>query len=303
MALARTLTKEESALGHRHEGRAHELADAMPRLVAAARRAAQTVVHGLHGRRRAGTGENFWQFRRYMPGEAAARIDWRRSARDDHLYVREREWESAHTIWLWIDRSASMAYRSRLAEDSKVERAVILGLALAEVLVRGGERVGLIGLGRPTSRRDVVERLAQELISAPAPDDELPPAVEIPALSEAVLIGDFLGPADDFARAVGRIAGRGARGHVLAIADPVEETFPFTGRTELVDPEGALSFTLGRTQDMRADYIERLEAHRAALGEAVRPLDWSLALHRTDRPATEALLALFSRLSVRQAGQ
>jgi uncharacterized protein (DUF58 family) len=302
MALARTLTAEEAAIGHRHEGRAHSLAAAMPRLVVAARRAAQTVVQGLHGRRRAGTGENFWQFRRYTPGEAAASVDWRRSARDDNLYVREQEWESAHTVWLWIDRSASMNFRSRLAEDAKIERAVVLGLALAEILVRGGERVGLLGLGRPTSRRDVVERLAQSLIAAPAEGADAPPDSEIPALSEAVLIGDFLGPVDGFARALGRISGRGGRGHVLAVADPVEETFPFTGRTELIDPEGETRFTLGRSQDLRADYIARLDAHREALRAAVRPLDWSLAVHRTDRPASEALLALFSRLALRGAG-
>lgn len=302
MALARTLAPEEAAVGHRHEGRAHDLAAAMPRLVVAARRAAATVVHGLHGRRRAGTGENFWQFRRYMPGEAAAAIDWRRSARDDHLYVREQEWESAHTVWLWIDRSASMAFRSRLADDAKIERAVIIGLALAEVLVQGGERVGLLGLGRPTSRRDVVERLAQTLIAAPPPRDEPVPDVEIATLSEAVLIGDFLDPPEDFARSLGRISGRGARGHVLAISDPVEETFPFTGRTELVDPEADTRFTLGRSQDLRADYLERLETHREALRAAVRPLDWSFALHRTDRSASDALLSVFARLSGRGAG-
>src|SRR2546426_695698 len=77
-----------------------------------ARRVAATVIHGLHGRRRAGTGENFWQFRRFVSGEPANRVDWRRSARDDHLYVREREWEAAHTVWIWPDRSPSMVFAS-----------------------------------------------------------------------------------------------------------------------------------------------------------------------------------------------
>ena len=88
---------------------------AMPRLVLEARRVSSLLAHGLHGRRRAGPGESFWQFRPFVTGEAAARIDWRRSARDDRLYVREREWEAAHTIWLWIDRSASMGFASDLA--------------------------------------------------------------------------------------------------------------------------------------------------------------------------------------------
>src|SRR6476469_4115082 len=116
---------------------ARKLADAMPRLILEARRVAATIIHGLHGRRRAGPGENFWQYRRFMSGEPAARVDWRRSARDDHLYVREHEWEAAHTVWLWPDRSPSMAFASRNTRDSKLERALIVALALAELLVEG----------------------------------------------------------------------------------------------------------------------------------------------------------------------
>ncbi|MGB8041990.1 MAG: DUF58 domain-containing protein, partial [Pseudolabrys sp.] len=119
---------------------ARKLADAMPRLILEARRVASTVIHGLHGRRRAGPGENFWQYRRFMSGEPAQNVDWRRSARDDHLYVREREWEASHTVWIWPDRSPSMTFASALSSDSKLERALVIAFALAEVLVQGGER-------------------------------------------------------------------------------------------------------------------------------------------------------------------
>jgi len=58
------------------------------------------------------------------------RIDWRRSAKDERLYVREREWEAAHTVYLWIDRSASMWFTSGLALQSKIDRALVLALRL-----------------------------------------------------------------------------------------------------------------------------------------------------------------------------
>src|SRR6266705_5984349 len=122
----------------RAAGAARSLAASMPRLILEARRVAATVIHGLHGRRRAGTGENFWQFRRFMSGEPAARVDWRRSARDDHLYVREREWEAAHTVWIWPDRSPSMAFASALVRDTKLDRTLVVTFALAHVLVEGG---------------------------------------------------------------------------------------------------------------------------------------------------------------------
>src|SRR5436853_3407320 len=145
-------------------GAGRTLAATMPRLILEARRVAATVIHGLHGRRRAGSGENFWQYRRFISGEPASRVDWRRSARDDHLYVREREWEAAHTVWIWPDRSPSMAFTSPLATDSKLERTLVVAFALAHVLVDGGERVGIPSLLRPTASRDVIERMAQAIV-------------------------------------------------------------------------------------------------------------------------------------------
>lgn len=298
MAIDGTTDTNIFAPAPRHSAAALGLAAAMPRLVVAARRAAASVVHGLHGRRRAGSGENFWQYRRYAQGEAAQRIDWRRSAIGDHLYVREQEWESAHTIWLWIDRSRSMAFRSDLADDSKLERAVIMGLALADLLVRGGERVGLIGLGAPTASRRAIDILAERLLSAPDAHN-LPQGPALAPLSEAVLISDFLEEEATIASAIGALSAKGARGHLIAVSDPVEESFPFTGRTEFIDPEIATRFTLGRAQDVREQYAARLESHREALRAITRRVGWSVALHRTDRPASEALLGLYTQLSER----
>src|SRR6202163_133229 len=153
MAVEPKRTYQDSAAVGRAVGAGRTLAASMPRLILEARRVAATVIHGLHGRRRAGPGENFWQYRRFMSGEPASNVDWRRSARDDHLYVREREWEASHTVWIWPDRSASMAFASALVTDSKLERALVVAFALAELLVQGGERVGGPGLLPPSGRR------------------------------------------------------------------------------------------------------------------------------------------------------
>src|SRR5215472_1423716 len=155
--------EEAQAIGHA-VGDGRSLAATMPRLILEARRVAATVIHGLHGRRRAGPGENFWQYRRFVSGEPASSVDWRRSARDDHLYVREQEWEAAHTVWLWPDRSPSMAFASKQAHDSKLERALIVTFALAELLVAGGERVGMPGLMNPTASRGVIDKMAQAIL-------------------------------------------------------------------------------------------------------------------------------------------
>src|SRR5215469_4163376 len=133
------LNEVEARPATRHQEHAHQLAERMPGLCVLAREAAASVMHGVHGRRRAGAGENFWQFRPFVAGESAGRIDWRRSAKDDRLYVREREWEAALMVFLWIDRSPSMRFASGLSLQPKIDRALVLGLAAAELLVQGGE--------------------------------------------------------------------------------------------------------------------------------------------------------------------
>src|SRR3954468_11263436 len=164
MAESASARDQELQSTRRATGEAHSLAAKIPRLILEARRGAATVIHGLHGRRRAGSGENFWQFRRFVSGEPSARVDWRRSARDDHLYVREREWEAAHTVWIWPDRSPSMVFASALVWETKLDRALVIAFALAEVLVEGGERVGLPGLLRPSATRAIIERMAETIV-------------------------------------------------------------------------------------------------------------------------------------------
>ncbi len=286
---------ETSAL-RQASGAARVLADAMPRLILEARRVAATVIHGLHGRRRAGPGENFWQYRRFMSGEPAQNVDWRRSARDDHLYVREREWEASHTIWIWPDRSPSMAFASALVTDSKLERALVVAFALAEVLVQGGERVGVPGLLRPTASRNVIEKMAEAILHDMSERASLPPNFAPSPLSEIVMLSDLWSPFGEVQKTITKLSTTGAHGHVVQIVDPAEESFPYSGRIEFVEPEGAGSITAGRAESWRNDYQSLVARHRDAIRAETDRLGWSFAIHRTDRPASELLLVLHSRM-------
>jgi uncharacterized protein (DUF58 family) len=275
---------------------ARTLADAMPRLILEARRVASTVIHGLHGRRRAGPGENFWQYRRFVSGEPAQNVDWRRSARDDHLYVREREWEASHTVWIWPDRSSSMLFASALATGSKLERALVVAFALAEVLVQGGERVGVPGLLRPTASRNVIEKMAEAILHDPTERTSLPPTFAPSPLSEVVMLSDLWAPIGEVRGTIAQLSATGAHGHVVQIVDPAEESFPYSGRIEFIEPEGAGSVTAGRAETWRTDYQGIVARHRDAIRAETDQRGWSFAIHRTDRPVSELLLVLHSRM-------
>jgi len=268
----------------------------MPRLVLEARRVAATVIHGLHGRRRAGPGENFWQYRRFVSGEASARVDWRRSARDDHLYVREQEWEAAHTVWIWPDRSASMVFASPLVRATKLDRALVIALSLAEVLVDGGERVGVPGLLRPSASRNIIEKIAQAIVHDVSERTSLPPTFAPSPLAEIIVLSDLWSPIAEVLTTLAQLSATGAHGHVVQIVDPAEETFPYAGRIEFVEPEGAGAITAGRAETWRADYEKRIERHRAEIRAETDRLGWSFIIHRTDRTASELLLKLHTQL-------
>ncbi|NKN38352.1 DUF58 domain-containing protein [Agrobacterium sp. a22-2] len=276
--------------------RARQRAALVPDCMVEARRIANTVIAGWHGRRKRGIGENFWQFRPYAEGESLSRIDWRRSARDDHMYVRDREWEAAHTVWLWADMSPSMMYKSSYGNVSKESRALVLMLALAEILARSGERIGCPGIMEPVSARNAAERLATAVIHAPLTSG-LPETQMIRGVSDIVLIGDFLDDPDSIMARIAPLARRGLRGHVVEIADPAEENFPYTGRTEFTDPETGQKLVSGRAEGLRDEYRRAYLSRRDNLGEALRRLGWSFVHHRTDQLASQALVAVHMYLS------
>ncbi len=278
---------------------AKTLADSLPGLLVEARRLATTVLAGWHGRRRSGPGETFWQFRPFLAGEAAGRIDWRRSARDEHLYVREREWEAAHTIWLSVDLSRSMTFRSPLAAASKRDRAVVLLLALAEMLAGAGERIGLLGLGDPVLARNAAERVAETLALRGGSAGGWPDATRLTRFSDLVVVGDMLDPVAEIEAKFAEFSRAGATVHLIEIRDPIEETFPYAGRAEFRDPESGAVYLAGRAEQIAEDYRRHLAARREHLAATCRRLGWTYLLHRTDSPATEPLLALHARLSDR----
>jgi uncharacterized protein (DUF58 family) len=281
------------------EGEAHGLADRLPDLLVEAMRVSSTVAHGIHGRRRAGPGETFWQFRQFQSSDAAALIDWRRSASSDHLYVREREWEAAHTIWLWPDLSPSMDFCSHIAKVTKRDRTLVLTLAAAELLVRGGERVALLGLTKPTASRKATTKLAQALAinaTAPALKESLPPAERLSRFCGVLLLSDFLEPIDAISERIKFLAQNRVSGHLIQIIDPAEETLPYEGRTEFLGFEGDGRWIADRAEALRAQYQAKLRAHRANLEDIARRVGWSFLLHHTDRSAAEPLLNLIMRL-------
>ncbi|MEL6168314.1 MAG: DUF58 domain-containing protein [Pseudomonadota bacterium] len=277
--------------------RAEDLAAPFPPLLAAAEHLAATVILGEHGRRRAGLGDEFWQYRPALPGDEARMIDWRRSGRSDVHYVREKEWQAAQSVSLWVDTAQSMNFRSAKAPRSKSEAAALLALAAAVLLVRGGERVGHTNSGLPPRAGNQQLARLSALLGAPDEADFGAPEIRgLPHHGRTLFISDFLGDISAVEAAVTSASDRDISGALVQVLDPEEEAFPFDGRTIFESMGGSLSHETLRARDLRDRYLDRLAARKAALGDLARATGWQMATFHTDKPMSSALLWIFAAL-------
>jgi uncharacterized protein (DUF58 family) len=269
------------------------LAGDLPGVLLDAKRLAASAP-GLHGRRRSGQGEAFWQYRDHRAEDGARLVDWRRSARGDRYFVREREREAAQTAWFWIDPDAGFNWTSDASRTTKLRRARTIALALATLLMRGGERVGALGQAPRTGPR-AVDRLAHDFLT-PQGDADAPPR------SCIIFLSDFYAPVETWRARLAAAADTGASGALVMIADPAEEDFPFRGRTLFLEPGGRKSETLlGRAEAVRDVYAARLETHRHAIRTLGAEYGFPALLHRTDHGAAPALAMLIALVSERFA--
>ena len=274
--------------------RAVEAGRAYPHLLADAKRAA-ALLPGGHGRKRPGTGDEFWQFRPARDGDPARSIDWRCSARYDGQFVREKEWRVANSIHFWADRSASMTFAGNRKSQSKADRACLLALAASILLVRAEERVGLAEHASGTGWRQI-ERMATALLTFDTVEYGIPPIMELRRGSLVVLISDFLGPWEQIEDSLRSISGREVSGILIQIVDPVEEKFPFDGRTVFESMAGSVTFETKRARGLRDGYLERFKLRDARIGDLASGLGWLRLRHSTADSVNSGLLWMYGTL-------
>lgn len=268
-----------------------------PALLARAEQLAGTVLLGEHGRRRAGLGDDFWQYRPVQAGDELRHIDWRRSARSDAQFIRQREWQIAQSVMLWVDGAASMRFTSDDALPQKADRARLLGLAMAILLNRGGERVGLSGAGLPPRRGPAqVERISMALMSDSKADYGAPETAGMITQGRALFLSDFLVDLAPVTKALTEAADRGVKGVLYQILDPAEESFPYRGRTIFESVGGTMAHETLKASDLRKRYLDRLAARKQELRAICDATGWQYGLHHTSSTAQTGLLWLFNAI-------
>lgn len=259
-------------------------------------------IRGAHGRRRAGDGDSFWQYRNYMPGDSAHQIDWRRSARASGLYVRQQEWETAQNMYFWVDHSPSMAFQSNPAWPMKRDRARLLALALASLFSKAGERVGYLSnqAEPPRAGRFGLRLLAQKLVESNAIGTI--PDMKFPHGSHVVIVSDFLDDEVQRQAFFAPLSAQGCNAHLIQVIDPYEMDFPFKGRVRFEGLEGEGAEILERSEELRDSYITRFNAFSTSLKDFATSQGWGVTTHRTDHAPGHCLLSAMLHISQYEGG-
>ncbi len=272
------------------------LSHALPPLLVRAEKVSASIILGVHGRKAAGPGESFWQYRAYGFGDSTQRVDWHRSARSDKVYIRENEWENANTLWVWANTGPRMDYKSHLSQHTKLDRAQLLALAMASLAMRGHERIGALGSPRAAANgRLALMRVAEWV--AEKRDTPIPQAAARQKRAAVILVSDFLDPIPEQRRAWTMLAEAGLKGHIVQIADPAEETLPFDGRNEFLGLDTSTTYLARKTENLRERYVAAYTNHRQQLRDLARSLGWTFTVHRTDEAPTRCLLPLYAHVS------
>lgn len=255
--------------------------------------ASEAAHIGSAGRRRAGTGETFWQYRRHAQEDDAGRIDWRRSAKGNELFVRETELETARTVMFWADDHPGFRWKGEGDLRTKAEEAILLMLTMAIPMSREGERIGSLGSGRrPSFGKRALDRLTTDLLRGTNGLFPAPPR----AAATLIVASDFYDPIPEWSARLAPLAAKCPEGVLLAVSAPAEVDFPYEGRVKLSRPGAAIDRILGRAETVREEYQQRFAAQREGLETLARRMGWGFASHVTGSPAMQSAARLKAEL-------
>jgi uncharacterized protein (DUF58 family) len=251
-----------------------------------ARAVAEGVLAGGHRSTRRGAGVEFGGQRPYVPGDDLRFLDRRSLLRHDKLMVREFETDTDRTLWLFLDASASMAFRGPTAPGAKLAYAALLGAALCRVALSGHDPVGLAWLGGaggdllapgfgPATFERVVGALENARAGRELRDDPRGTGADVELLarrarrgSVVVVLSDLIDLPQGADEQLTALASAGRVLVVVQVLDPVEADLGFSGRVRLRAIEGRHEVVTD-AEAVREAYQRQLDEHRQGWRRAV----------------------------------
>jgi uncharacterized protein (DUF58 family) len=270
-----------------------------------ARIVVEGALTGMHRARLRGSSVEFAEHKEYTPGDEVRHIDWKAYAKVDRYYIKQFEQESQLTAYLVLDASASMAYRGDGL--SKLDYAAHLMAALAYLLIRQRDRVGLTIFGdertegyvppraRPAHLRDLLTVI--EDVSRRGGQGAEPAAAALDRVAELArrrrsliaVASDLFEPDEAALEVMRRLRARHHDVVLFHILDPHELDFPFRQITRFESLEDDRKLMV-QPETVRRAYLRRLRAFLERTESAC--MDGGVEYHRvpTSQPLERTLL-------------
>lgn len=238
---------------------------------------------GARSARRAGAGDDFFEYRPYVFGDNAQKIDWRQSARSDDVLIREQDRLLPHRVYIFCDNSAAMQFNSRGSLPTKAYNAQLLLLSLSILLMQGESEVMPLGA---VPRHHNLDELAQYISTS---ENEIPEITDIKQRSHIIIISDFRQGEAYWREIIGKFSAKGAFGSCIQLLDPMEHQFPLYGRVRLESAEDDDSMIIPSADAVRPIYLARLEKEKNAMAQLCHRFGWHWISLTTDMAPRQQL--------------
>lgn len=271
-----------------------------------ARLIVEGFVSGMHKSPYQGFSVEFAEHREYAPGDDLRYVDWKLYGKSDRYYLKQYEEETNFACYLVLDCSESMQYRSEAAAVSKLEYAQYIAAALAYLVIRQRDAVGLVTfdssishLIRSSSQASHLKQLFGVMEQTPASGETaLGPilnqlAERIGKRSLVILLSDLFDETESIVRGLKHLRHRRHDVSVMQIIDPAEQDFPFEDPTLFKGLE-ELSEQMIEPRSLRSAYRREFEEFLLEMRRACRDLKMDHHAIRTDGPLDVALSAFLS---------
>lgn len=278
------------------------------------------VLPGLQMSRQPGLSQEFSQYRAYMPGDEPQHIDWKLFARSDRYYIRESEIETAVTMRIIVDATASMLHADTTGAGAGIRKfdvARILAAAFAYLAQTQGDPVGLHAVSagavssvQPGQRRQPFERIVhalenlepagrwpenpRELTVALAARNASGPSPAGTTRELTIVLTDGFEHGAEIREALSALRSRQHEVVFVHLLGRDEVEFPFSGPVRFEEWETGTVFETDAST-ARAAWLENLEHSLAEWRSGWGATRFGYVQFRTDEPADRALRAYLVR--------
>ena len=277
-----------------------EYASLLPKIMFESSILSRNIIEGLHASRISGKGEDFWQFKEYRQGDSLSSIDWRKSAALNKVLVKQKENETAKTIYFYFDKTKSMFFKSKKNLQNKHYIAILLQLTLSRLFLKNRENV----FHFKTDKRMI--KCSNDLSSFNESFLFEENSINFPIKSLMAnnsicfIISDFLYDIKIVKNFLINLKQNNISGFLIQILDPLEIDFNIKENLILNDLETNAKLKVDESNKFKDFYNKKLKDLQNNLIDLSKHSNWSYILHNTSKNIKPILLEICKSITIKK---